>query len=354
MQVIITGGQGFLGQELCRFILGQEQMKDSVGKSVSVEKIILFDVAPPKEPEKGVNADPRVTCKDGDITDPATCRSLAEGAGAISVFHLAGVMSGQAEKDFEVGMRVNLDGTRNMLEACRARGGEAAKFVFASSMAVFGETYGAAGETISDTSKIVPKNTYGMTKACGELMVNDFTRKGYVNGRSARLPTVIVRPGLPNAATTSCFSGVVREPLHGVDVVLPVARHLPHCVSSTRALIKNLVILHDADWPAGLVDRSATLPSIPATLQQLVDALHAVVPPEQHELLGKISDQEDKFLSSVVGGMACNLSHERGKFLGMVDVPDLPTIIKEFLEDFGEIAVVSLPSANGCKRQRVQ
>jgi len=350
MQILITGGLGFLGQELCRALLKQEKLTDCAGQATAVKGVVLFDVVLPREPKEGVLADARVTCRDGDITDPEVCRSLVAslGEGPISVYHLAGVMSGQAEKDFDVGLRVNLDGTRNMLEACRARSGKA-KFIFASSMAAFGETYGPPDAALGDTTKLVPRNTYGMTKAVGELLVNDFTRKGFVDGRTARLPTVVVRPGLPNAATTSCYSGVVREPLHGVDVVLPIGRDLPHAVSSTRALIQNLIIIHDAVWPEGLVDRSATLPSIPATLRQLIEALYEVVPPEEHASLGKISDKEDAFLSSVVAGMGANLSSERAMQHGMVKVPDLTTIVKEFLEDFGEKAVVGRN-----KRQRTE
>ncbi|CAE7258370.1 denD, partial [Symbiodinium pilosum] len=166
-------------------------------------------------------------------------------------------------------------------------------------------------------------------------------RKGFVDGRTARLPTVIVRPGRPNAATTSCFSGVIREPLQGEDAILPVARTLPHSVTSTRALIYNLVTLHNAAWPPTLADRSANLPSRPCTLQQLVDALYEVVPEEEHSKLGKIIDKEDKFLSRVVGSMGSNLSYERARELKMVPVPELKTVIEEFLEDFGEKSVVS-------------
>jgi len=347
MRIVITGGQGFLGQELCKLLLKNGAAKDSSGTARSIEGVTLFDVAAPRDPSAGVNGDPKVTCVSGDITDLAVCKGLVEGSGPLSIIHLAGVMSGQAEKDFDVGLQVNLYGTINMLEACRAWG-KKPKFLFASSMAVFGETYDKDAP-ISDTNKIVPKNTYGMTKACGELMVNDYSRKGFIDGRTARLPTVVVRPGAPNAASTSCYSGVVREPLHGVDVELPVARNLPHAVSTTRALLTNLVILHDCTWPEGLVDRGATLPSIPATLQDLIDALYAAVPEEERSRLGKITDKEDKFLSGVVGSMSANMSSERGVSLGMVKVPDLTTAVLEFLEDFGDKVVVTRPN----KKQRV-
>ncbi|CAK9005503.1 unnamed protein product [Durusdinium trenchii] len=344
MEVIITGGQGFLGQELCRHLLKKGELKTSSGVMQEVQRICLFDNVAPAT-TSGVNAHPKVVIETGDLTNAETCQRLMRPNA--SVFHLAGVMSGAAEKDFDLGLRVNLDGTRNLLDACRAQGASPApKFIFTSSLAVFGETYVEPGTPVGDTDKIVPKNTYGMTKACGELLVNDYTRKGFVDGRTARLPTVIVRPGLPNAATTSCYSGVIREPLHGVEAVLPIARDLPHPVTSTRALIANLVILHDATWP-DRVDRALNLPSRPSSLQQLVDALYEVVAPAEHSKLGKIVDKEDSFLSGVVRGMGSHLSHERAKELGMLEVPNMATVVREFLEDFGEKTVVSN------KRQRV-
>ncbi|CAJ1353709.1 unnamed protein product [Effrenium voratum] len=214
MEVIITGGQGFLGQELCRYLLRKGELTDSSGQVQPIQRITLLDTQPP--PSTSIQ-DPKVSSVTGDV---ASMGPLP--VGPLSVFHLAGVMSGAAEKDFDLGLRVNLDGTRSLLDACRARGAPAPKFIFTSSIAVFGETYGDGA--VGDTDKVVPKNTYGMTKACGELLVNDYTRRGFVDGRTGRLPSVVVRPGKPNAATTSCYSGVIREPLHGVDVALPVAR----------------------------------------------------------------------------------------------------------------------------------
>jgi len=192
-----------------------------------------------------------------------------------------------------------------------------------------------------------------MTKACCELFINDFTRKGFVDGRAARLPTVVVRPGKPNAATTSCYSGVVREPLHGVDCVLPVGRHLQHAVTSTRAIVGGLKALHDAEWPAGLVDRAVNMPSISITLQEMIDSLHRVVSKSDHNKLGKIVDQEDDFLNKVVAGMASRrMSHERALKLGLPEPGDIDTIIREFIEDFGENVAVKPSAEPPAKQQR--
>jgi len=322
------------------------------------EEVVLFDMPGafgalgPKQ-----FTHPRVKCVEGDIADAEALNNLVDTPG-MSVFHLAGIMSGQGEKDFDLCMRVNFDGTRLLLDACRRRsqpGGPLVRFVFASSGATFGETQEMP---VSDTTKQVPLNTYGMTKTMGEMLVNDCTRKGFVDGCSARLPTVIVRPGKPNAATTSCFSGVIREPLQGIDVALPVDRSLPHAVSSTRALVANLQALHNSffgEVGQTPVDRAVCLPSISITLQTLLDGLYRVIAQEQHDRLGRVTDAIDPFLSGVVKNMSMKeVDHSRALALGLQEVPDVDTIIREYMEDHGEACVVkAAPKEPPLKRQRI-
>lgn len=355
VRVVITGGLGFVGQELCKSLLKAGTL---AGKDIS--EILLFDVVEPN-PRPSFCEDPRVKTRGGSFEELDVCHEIVNASQPdedLSIFHLGGIMSGQGEKDLDLCLRVNLDGTRNMLEAARQRGLKGSpkpRFVFASTGAVYGETTApvTADSPVSDTTKCIPLNTYGVTKVCSELLVNDFTRKGLVDGRCARLPTVIVRPGLPNAATTSCFSGVIREPLHGVDCVLPVNRDLPHTVTSARAVVQNLVLLHDAVFPADQVDRAVTLPSIPTTLGQLVESLHRVIAPEDHGKLGKVTDNPDPFLNKVVSGMACKfMDHSRARSLGLQEVPDTDTMVREFLEDFGEKCVVKAQAAPPAKRLR--
>jgi len=336
VRVVITGGFGFIGQEVCKTLLAQ-----SVLGGEDIREILLVDVVLP-DPLPDFCADERVRTLRGSCEDMETCRSLLSGDAnqQTSVFHFAGVMSGTGEKDFDLCIRANLGATQNLLETARQRhadGFPLVRFVFTSSGATFGETKDCP---VGDTTKLVPTNTYGMTKACCEMLVNDYSRRGFVDGRTARLPTVIVRPGQPNAATTSIYSGVLREPLHGVDVEIPIERHLAHAVTSTRAVVKNLVLLHEAVWP-DIVDRAVNLPSISITLQELVDGLYRVVDPEDYGKLGKISDKIDPFLNGVVGGMALKqMAHERALSLGLVEVPTVDTIIREFLQDYGGGAVV--------------
>jgi len=349
MKVLIVGGAGFLGQELCKSLTQPDSagLKRRGGKVEAVEQIVLFDVPGSFDALKDAPClqDARVSVETGRIEDPATLARLVDTPG-MSVFHLAGIMSGQGEKDFDLCLKVNMDGCRHVLEACRAKqaqGSRLVRLVFASSCAIFGET---TDLPVKDDTKQVPLNTYGMTKAVGEMMVNDYTRKGFVDGCSARLPTVIVRPGAPNAASTSCYSGVAREPLKGVDVALPVGRHLPHAVTSTRAIIANLRALHDADMGAvgqAPIDRAVSLPSTPVTLQTIIDALYRVVPESQRSKLGKITDAVDPFLNGVVGSMAMkSVDSSRALALGLQEVPDVDTIIREYVEDFSSACVVSL------------
>src|SRR5204863_9441424 len=159
-----------------------------------------------------------------------------------TVFHLAAVVSGQAEADFDIGMRVNLDATRALLERCRTLTA-APKFVFTSSLAVFG---GPLPDPVPDNAALTPQASYGTQKAIGELLVYDMTRKGFIDGRSLRLPTVTVRPGKPNKAASSFASGVIREPLAGVDAICPVALSTKMWVTSPRTVIVNIIAGHEA------------------------------------------------------------------------------------------------------------
>eukprot|EP00747_Dinoflagellata_sp_TGD_P168201 gnl/TRDRNA2_/TRDRNA2_194033_c0_seq1.p1 gnl/TRDRNA2_/TRDRNA2_194033_c0~~gnl/TRDRNA2_/TRDRNA2_194033_c0_seq1.p1 ORF type:complete len:370 (+),score=64.67 gnl/TRDRNA2_/TRDRNA2_194033_c0_seq1:75-1184(+) len=346
MKVLITGGGGFIGLELCKSLLRSQSLCTG-----TVTEIVLFDV--PGAFDRLANQapcnDPKVRCETGSIDDAQTIEKLVDQPG-MSVFHLAAVVSGTGEKDFDLCLRVNMDGTRNVLEASRRHSSSSSRVrvVSASSIA----TYGEIPEDLSapnDFTKQVPLNTYGMTKTIGELLVNDYTRKGFVDGRSARLPTVVVRPGAPNGASTGCFSGVIREPLKGIDVELPVDTSLPHTVTSSRMVVENLRRLHDADFSkiarsdgALPVDRGVLLPSTTATLQGLTDALFRVVPKGQHAKLGKITEKIDPFLSKVVGGMAAKaLEHSRALKLGLCEVPDLDTIVRQYMEDFADDCVAT-------------
>ena len=207
MRIVITGGCGFLGRRLAMLLL---ERGSSLG---AIEQLVLFDNAPSALP---LPDDRRLEVVTGDIADRETVRRLLL-PGAAVVFHLAAVVSGQAEADTDLGYRVNLDGTRAVLDACRALGA-CPRLIFASSLAVYG---GALPPEVGDDTPLTPQSSYGTQKAIGELLVNDYTRKGFVDGRALRLPTVVVRPGLPNRAASTFASSIIREPLAGQGGDLP-------------------------------------------------------------------------------------------------------------------------------------
>src|SRR5579871_5621043 len=220
MKVIITGGGGFLGSQLCQKLLQRGQLTGPSGSPEEIREIVLLDAVFHRPA-----GDPRVRQATGNISDRDTVFSAIGSDSAVAIFHLASMVSGECEERFDDALRVNLDGGRNVFEAARAVPGRP-RVVFASSIACFGGE--AMQDPNTDRTKLTPQTTYGMTKAICELMVIDYSRKGFFDGRSARLPTVIVRPGKPNAAASSWASGMFREPLHGETCRLPIRREQCH------------------------------------------------------------------------------------------------------------------------------
>ena len=239
MKIVITGGCGFLGVGIARKLMDRPE----------IDSLVLFDAHVPDALPNGL--DDRVTMVEGDISDRVQVAAIID-RDDIGVFHLASVVSAGGEQNFDLAMRVNFDGGRHILEALRARKGTP-RIVLASSLAVFGGP--DMPEAVTEMTRVVPQTTYGMTKAIGELMINDYTRKGFIDGRAARLPTVIIRPGAPNAAASGFASGVFREPLSGQDYVLPVAMDTRMMVIGARSAIAGLTGLMDADGEGLGADR---------------------------------------------------------------------------------------------------
>eukprot|EP00980_Cylindrotheca_fusiformis_P025315 scaffold13478_cov132-Cylindrotheca_fusiformis.AAC.8 len=320
-------------------------------EEVPISKIVLADIAfPPKlQPTIEASTIPVEKVK-GDVSNADFCKdqifSHVSERTNVSIFHMGAVMSGDGEKDFDLAMRVNLYGTLNMLEGARKhvydKYGIAAKFIFTSAGATIGSgaptDYVSKDDTISDASRATPHTTYGMTKSCCELLLADYARRGFVDGRGVRLPSIIVRAGAPNAATTSCFSSVIREPLAGVDVVLPIASHVPHAVTGKRAAVQAMIAVHNttrANVEAVLgFDRTVFLPAIALSLGELEEALYNVVTPETKDKLGKISYNVDDFLSDVVGGFPTKIDASRARKLGVPPAPDAETLVREYIADF--------------------
>lgn len=325
MKVVITGGTGFIGARLARRIIEKGTLAGPDGTQTQVDEVVLFDVAAPDV--LPLRLDGQVTLVTGDISDRATIDGLID-CDDISVFHLASVVSGGGEKDFDLAIRVNLTGGLNVMEALRARR-STPRLVFASSIAVFGGDHMPA--VVGDHGKQTPQTTYGMTKACCELLINDYTRKGFLDGRSARLPTVIVRPGAPNAAASSFASGVFREPLKGEACVLPVKLDTVMPVLGYRNIVEGILTLHELASDKLGDDRAVSLPSMDVTVAEMVAALKRVA---HNRKLGEITVQPDPFIEAIVRSWPVATEDARALALGLPKDNSLDDIVRHYIEDY--------------------
>jgi nucleoside-diphosphate-sugar epimerase len=272
MNILITGGCGFLGARLARTLLAQGGLSLAGAAARNIESITLADRVPAPA---DLAADRRVRFAEGDLNAQITGKSLPLDRVDL-VFHLAAAVSGECEADFDLGMRSNLDATRLLLDACRALGSRPT-FVFASSLAVFGNLPGQPlPEPIEDFTLPTPQSSYGIQKFIGEQLVADYGRKGFVRGRSVRLMTVSVRPGQPNGAASSFLSGMIREPLAGQKAACPVPAETPVALSSPARTIEGVIRAaqaSDAQWgPLTAVN----LPSLRTTVGEMASALERV------------------------------------------------------------------------------
>jgi nucleoside-diphosphate-sugar epimerase len=323
MKILITGGAGFLGQQLIRRMLadGSLSLADASGKTTAhpIDRIICFDVVP------GRINDPKVDNRTGDLGDSATVAGLVDqDTGAI--VHLAAVVSGTAEADFDLGMKVNIDGTRVLLDTCR-RLGHKPRLLFTSSIAVFG---GDLPTVVTDTTTPTPQGSYGIQKLIGELMVQDYTRKGFIDGRSVRVPTATVRPGKPNGAASGFASGIIREPLSGVDMVLPVPEQTAMWVASPRSIVGmflHALRLSPTDWGW---NRSLNLPGFVVTMTEALKSLKAVA---GDAAIAHVKRQPDPAVEKLVSTWAARFDTARAKAMGFTADRDFDQIVRAYVED---------------------
>ena len=316
MRIVITGGCGFLGRRLALLLV---QQGSRLGP---IDELVLFDNAPSALP---LPDDRRVRLATGDIADRETvARLIAPGTDA--VFHLAAVVSGQAEADTDLGYRVNLDGTRAVLDACRALG-TAPRLIFASSLAVYG---GELPPAVGDDTALTPQSSYGTQKAIGELLVNDYSRKGYIDGRALRLPTIVVRPGRPNRAASTWVSSLFREPLSGVEVVCPVSRDAVMACLSPRRLIAAMERVHDLPGERFGFSRSLQLPGISASVAEMVEALRRA---GGAAAVDRIRWEPDPTIQKIVDGWPRAIAAKRAESFGIRADASMDEIVTGFIED---------------------
>mmetsp|Transcript_28700 Transcript_28700/g.37631 ORF Transcript_28700/g.37631 Transcript_28700/m.37631 type:complete len:343 (+) Transcript_28700:153-1181(+) len=335
MQVLVTGGKGFLASRLCREILAKKQLVSAQQEPQNIQRIILWDShSANNEPNKDGSLAASHTCSiediSGDICDKNAVEMLfdtvLDKSLPLSVFHLASMMSGQGEECFEECYQTNVNGTKNLLEGCKDFGAPA-KFVFTSSIAAVGPT-----DNLSASTRPIPQSTYGATKAIAELLVNEYSRRGFVDGRVGRLPTVIVRPGPPNAATTGSFSNIVKALIQGESYTCPIPKELQHPVISYQTAVTCLHQLHDVPAQSLGNDRIVNLPAIQTCLRELEAATISILGQEEEKgLVGK--EAVDLFTTSIVEKMASGVDCSQAKSLKLQFDHNIKDIIKAYCEE---------------------
>ena len=319
MHITITGAAGMLGRKLTSRIVETGALNGR-----AVDRLTLFDVQAPQYPEKFAG---RIETTAADIADPAAARAVVADRPDL-IFHLAAVVSGEAELDFEKGTRVNLDGSRALLDAVRAAGeGYRPRLVFTSSIAVFGAPF---PETIADDFHETPLTSYGTQKAIVELLLADYTRRGFVDGVGIRLPTIVVRPGKPNRAASGFFSSIIREPLAGEEAVLPVEDSVMHWHASPRAAVEFLV--HAAELESGKLGPrvNLTMPGVYCTVAEQIAALRRVA---GDRVAARIRREPDPLVARIVAGWPSRFDPRRALDLGFRAEASFDDIIRVHIED---------------------
>lgn len=318
MKIVIIGGGGFIGRRLAHRLAERGELR---GERIS--RLVLADLEAPPGLDAPVEAR-SVAC---DITDPASVADALSSDTDV-VFHLAAVVSSHAEAEFDTGMAVNLHGTLNVLERGRALG-TAPVIVYASSLAVFG---GDVPDPIRDWTIPNPQTSYGTQKAIGELLLNDYSRRGFVRGRGFRLPTISVRPGKPNRAASSFMSGIIREPLHGQDAVCPVGPDLKHYYLSPARCVENLIRGAELEQASLGAQVNMAMPGRIWAVQDLIDAMTAVAGPEP---AARIRWEPDPQIAAIVEGWRFDYRPEKALALGLEADDSFEDNVRMFMAEEG-------------------
>src|SRR5690242_14880619 len=316
MKILITGGGGFLGFRLAKTLLARGQLG---GKPISAITLLDGAFPPAAKDLKEVKA---VT---GDVADKATIAAVCT-PDTDAVFHLAAVVSGGAEADFDLGMRVNLQGTRGLLEQMR-KCAKPPRVVYTSSVAAFG---GELPPVLDDSTIANPQTSYGMQKVVGEYLLTDYTRNGFLDGRSLRLPTIVVRAGKANAAASSFASAVIREPLNGVDYDCPVAPETDVWLLSPGRVVEAFIHAWELPSEAWGTKRWLNLPGITASVAQMVDAMRSVA---GDKVAKRVSYKADERIRNIVKTWPARFKTPRAIDMGFKADPDVASVIRQYIAD---------------------
>jgi nucleoside-diphosphate-sugar epimerase len=321
MKIVITGGGGFIGFKLARALLARGALAGAEGTSQKITRITLTDQAFPADLPK----DPRLETLADDISDPGfAARAIAPDTD--SVFHLAAVVSGAAEADFDLGMRVNLQGMRNVLERAR-RCARPPRLVFASSVAAFG---GELPDVLDDSTTPRPQTSYGTQKVVSEYLIGDASRKGFLDGRSLRLPTVVVRPGKANAAASSFASAVVREPLNGLAYECPVGPETGVWLLSPRRTVEAFMHAHDLPAKKWGSNRVVNLPGITVTVAEMIEAMAKIAGAQTAK---RVAWKPDARIQAIVQTWPVRFATPRALALGFRADPGIEAVIRDYIAD---------------------
>ncbi|RWB27930.1 MAG: SDR family oxidoreductase [Mesorhizobium sp.] len=317
MRVLITGAAGMVGRKLIARLA-----KDGTLSGRKIAALDLHDIVPPQAPAlEGVG----VTIHTGDLAAASAMERLVAPRPDV-IFHLAGVVSGEAEANFDLGYRVNLDGTRALFDAIRLAG-FAPRVVFTSSIAVFGAPF---PDIIPDEFHPTPLTSYGTQKLMGEALLADYTRRGFFDGIGIRLPTICVRPGKPNKAASGFFSGIIREPLSGQEAILPVPRSVVHTHASPRSAVNFLIHAAGIDGSAVGPRRNLTMPGVAVTVGEQIEALERIAGAEAVKL---IREEPDDTIWAIVKGWPTRFEARRSRELGFAAETSFDDIIRVHIED---------------------
>ncbi|WP_249960626.1 D-erythronate dehydrogenase [Histophilus somni] len=313
MKIVITGGQGFLGQRLAKTLLSNS--------TLSIDELVLIDVIKPIAP----NNDPRVRCLEMDLRNPEGLDEIITEK-TTALFHLAAIVSSHAEQDPDLGYEINFLATRNLLEVCR-KNNPKVRFIFSSSLAVYG---GNLPEIIQDHTAVTPQSTYGSQKAMCELLINDYSRKGFVDGIVVRLPTICIRPGKPNKAASSFVSSIIREPLQGEEAICPVSSDLRLWLSSPNTVINNFI--HALTLPS-LPQRSwhiINLPGFTVSVKQMLSDLASI---KGENILEKVRFEFDENINNIVASWPAEIDNKTALKHGFNVDADFKEVIQQFIKN---------------------
>lgn len=322
MRILILGGGGFLGRRLAK-----ELLENGGLTAGEINHLTLVDMAFPEDIPK----DSRLECVEADLGDEAVIRNLLQHQPDV-IFHLAAIVSGEAEKNFDLGMRINFHASLQILEICRKLA-IGPRIVFASSCGVFG---GDVSRVVSDETGPKPRSSYGTQKAMVELLMNDYSRRGFIDARSIRLPTIAVRPGKPNAATSSFISSIIREPLHGKKASYPVPSETAFWIQSPKRVIQNFIHAANIDEKLLGDDRMINLPGLTASVGEMINSLEKITNPGVTKL---ISYEPDAFLQSIVLTWPPHYDTLKANKLGFVRDASIEEIIRWYIEEEGIVHI---------------